>query len=573
MKITEFAEGFISIDPEQRITGEIFNKLSALPGRKKWAARKMIAATVPENVAYINDNWPDADWVGNAKKYLDAHAAFIEKAIMLKAKAEKQVNSSDFVFKREPMAHQRKAFELSKDEPVFAYLMEQGTGKTKVACDVATHLFNSGEIDCMLVIAWPNGVHANWSEYELPVDIGCEYESYTWTPQWSTRGHRMARHMLLNSKRKILKVFLFNIESVVSEGARWEIERILRNTKCLFVIDQSACIKNPAAKRTKFILKMAPLAKYRRILDGDPCAEGAEEFYCQFKFLDEKIIGCSTFTAFKSEYCKVGFFREITGYKNKDQLFEKIAPFSVRVLEKDCLNIPPRTYHRYEFELSEKEFSAYEQMLDESRAEIEGYETGLAMLAITRNMRLQQISSGWLAVGEEDEKETVCINGNEPPARFLAFCELAKLLPKNEKLLVFSRFTADLIAIQEGFGPRVCVSYRGGISESDRAEAKRRFMNDPQCRILCGQPKSLGIGHTLTSASHVIFYANDNSLRFRTECEKRAHRTGQKGQLKVWDLIAKKTTDSKIVRCLRQKREIASEILKDPTQFFLEYED
>ena len=67
----------------------------------------------------------------------------------------------DYKFKTKPYAHQLKALELSWDKSYFAYFMEMGTGKTKVAIDNANYLFENGEINDVIVIA-PNSVYRNW---------------------------------------------------------------------------------------------------------------------------------------------------------------------------------------------------------------------------------------------------------------------------------------------------------------------------------------------------------------------------------------------------------------------------
>ena len=64
-------------------------------------------------------------------------------------------------FKTEPYAHQLKALQLSYDKENFAYFMEMGTGKTKVAIDNAAYLFQDKRVDFAFVIA-PNSVYRNW---------------------------------------------------------------------------------------------------------------------------------------------------------------------------------------------------------------------------------------------------------------------------------------------------------------------------------------------------------------------------------------------------------------------------
>ena len=68
--------------------------------------------------------------------------------------------SMTHIYKREPLAHQREALNLSYDKKSFLYLMGMGTGKTKVAIDNAVFLYNQGEINSVLIIA-PNSVTHN----------------------------------------------------------------------------------------------------------------------------------------------------------------------------------------------------------------------------------------------------------------------------------------------------------------------------------------------------------------------------------------------------------------------------
>src|SRR5581483_10984004 len=124
----------------------------------------------------------------------------------------------------------------------------------------------------------------------------------------------------------------------------------------------SASIKNPQAKRTKFLIKCSKLAPYRRVLDGQPVAEGASELFSQFKFLDPWIIGHDTWTGFKNEFCKIGFFNEIVGYRNLDELRRRIDGYCFRVREVDCLDLPPRIYKMWSFRLDETEQKIFDDL-------------------------------------------------------------------------------------------------------------------------------------------------------------------------------------------------------------------
>jgi SNF2 family DNA or RNA helicase len=80
-------------------------------------------------------------------------------------------------------------------------------------------------------------------------------------------------------------------------------------------------------------------------------------------------------------------------------------------------------------------------------------------------------------------------------------------------------------------------------------------------RFFVGNPQTGGYGITLTEANTVIYYSNGYDLEKRLQSEDRAHRIGQKKSVTYIDLIAEKTVDEKIVKALRKKINIASEVL------------
>jgi len=588
MIITAYSKNHLLATVE--LGGGNFAKLRGLPGFHKWHDRSMVVRITGANIQYLANQWPEAQWIGGAEKHLKDH--------MHRMGAEKQTLESkavavlpddgDFEYKRQPMQHQRKGFLLSRDLPAFGLFMEQGTGKTKVTLDTAQYLFEKGKIQGLVIVAWPNGVHRNWIEHEIPEDVRVKHKAAYWAPNWRTKYRQKQYEDLMNAGADTLKIFAFNVEAFTSEGAKQHIIDFLKKWPSLFVIDQSASIKNHQALRTKFLIEEASsLAPYRRILDGQPVAEGGHELYSQFKFLDPFIIGHDTWTGFKNEFCITGYFNEIAEYKNMDELHRRIDPYCYRVLADDALDLPPRIYKRWSFDLSDEERRIWDEMNSKSlaffskddseeltKAVTDGSEEAMeramdiiqdspnleATMALVKNLRLQQIASGWFPA--EDHK---CIEMS--PSRLIA---LKNLLAATEgKSLIFTRFRADMDAIEKLLGDKA-VSYRGGMHEDAKEESKRRFMNDDSVQYFIGQPRTAGIGHTLTAASNVIFYCNDPSLRFREECEKRAHRKGQcADRLFIWDLIASNTTDLKVLRALRSKKDVANEILRDPAGFFL----
>jgi len=111
------------------------------------------------------------------------------------------------------------------------------------------------------------------------------------------------------------------------------------------------------------------------------------------------------------------------------------------------------------------------------------------------------------------------------------------------------------------------VQYYGKVSSEDRQAAIKKFQ-DPKSNVkyFIGNTQTGGYGITLTAASNVIYYSNSYDLEKRLQSEDRAHRIGQHKPVTYVDLIAEKTVDEKIIKALRKKINIASEVMGDKVQ-------
>ena len=120
----------------------------------------------------------------------------------------------------------------------------------------------------------------------------------------------------------------------------------------------------------------------------------------------------------------------------------------------------------------------------------------------------------------------------------------------------------DLIKeVEKVHGPGSIVDYYGLTPQEQRQPNIKKFQSDPECRFMVGTPSTGGYGITLTAANTVIYYSNGYDLEKRLQSEDRAHRIGQKKSVTYVDLICEDTVDEKIVKALRKKINIASEVL------------
>jgi SNF2 family DNA or RNA helicase len=194
-------------------------------------------------------------------------------------------------------------------------------------------------------------------------------------------------------------------------------------------------------------------------------------------------------------------------------------------------------------------------MKDHALAMLNGKVT-TTMTVLTQLMRLHQITCGHFTA---DDGSVQSVKSNR-------MNELMSILEDMDgKAIIWANYQRDIEnivdEITDKYGPESVVDYYGLTPQEDRQDNIRKFQNNPECRFLVGTPQTGGYGITLTQANTVIYYSNGYDLEKRLQSEDRAHRIGQKKTVTYIDLICEDTVDEKIVKALRDKINIASEVM------------
>jgi SNF2 family DNA or RNA helicase len=336
-------------------------------------------------------------------------------------------------------------------------------------------------------------------------------------------------------------------------------------------IDESTTSKSPQARRSKNVLKVGSLAKVKRIATGSPVTKSPLDLYQQCAFLGYDCLGFSSYYAFQSRYAKTiernlatHSFKQIIGYQRIDELQEKIGRFSFRIRKEECFDLPDKTFVRREVELTDEQAKAYKQMTLMALATFEKGITSTAN-ALTQIMRLQQIVCGHIKL---DTGEHVSLKNNR-------LDELLSAIEETDgKIIIWAHFRHDIeaikLALQKQYGMNAVATYFGDTEAKDREEIVNRFQDESsELRFFVGQPRTGGYGLTLTEASTVIYYSNSYDLEVRLQSEDRAHRIGQTKSVTYIDLLTPKTVDEKIVQALRNKIDIATQVLGEDLKTWL----
>lgn len=468
-------------------------------------------------------------------------------------------------FRMAPFAHQLECFNRMEGQAEFAIFAEMGTGKSAIVINDMCRLHTKAKITAALIVA-PKGVYMNWVNTELPKHLwaSTEREQTHWVAG-AGKKHKETYKTVLYPTASSLHILVMNVEALSTVPGRAMAYKFLAVHEAMMVVDESTCIKTPAAARTKAVIKLGRIAAYRRILTGMPVTQSPLDLFSQCNFLAPGKLGFHSFYAFRGTYAQMVSMhlgprtvQKVAGYKNLEDLTRRLEKFSFRVSKDKVLDLPPKVYQTVEVAMTPEQEHAYKKM---RRAAVVQFESGgqvTAPFAMTQLLRLHQILAGAVTL---DDGTLQHIRSNRVQALMDVLGETSG------KAIIWSPFQFSVKEIRNAlirdYGPSSTVEYYGPTTQEKRTEALGRFQNDPSCRFFVGTPQTGGYGLTLTAADLVVYYMNDYSVERRAQSEDRAHRIGQTKSVTYLDLVTPGTVDIKVLAALREKKDIANLVVGD----------
>jgi SNF2 family DNA or RNA helicase len=477
---------------------------------------------------------------------------------------------STYPFKNKPYTHQAAYLERFWDQRVAALFAEMGTGKSYMLINNIAMLYDKGKINAALIVA-PKGVYRNWVNIELPKHMPDHVEHRV--ALWAATPRKAEQQALdrLFEVTEDLKILVMNIEAFSTKKGTAFATRFLLSHEALMAIDESTTIKSHTSARSKNTEKVGIGARYRRIMTGSPVTKSPMDLYQQCAFLSDDCLNIHSFYAFQARYAVVverqlasHSFKQVVGYRHLDELKIMLDTFSFRVKKEECLDLPEKVYIRREVELTDEQVKAYNQMKELALANIEGGFVS-TVNTLTQIMRLHQIVCGHVKL---DDGTVV----NLPNKRIDEL--LATLEEVDGKVIIWATYRHDIedikFHLQTAYGMTSVAAYYGDTSSDERERIVNDFQDpNSELRFFVGNPSTGGYGLTLTAANTVIYYSNSFDLEKRLQSEDRAHRIGQTKNVTYVDLIAPNTVDEKIVKALRDKIDIATQVLGEDLKQWL----
>lgn len=465
--------------------------------------------------------------------------------------------------------HQIEGTKKLLEYPAFALFDDVGLGKSAQVVTAACHAYSKGAIDTLLVVA-PAPARSVWASAN-PL-LG-EFARHAWETIPYTLTEFSSDSLWRPQNLKGLAVVATNYEYVRRPERLATLLAFAESRKTWLVLDESWAVQNPTAAQTKAVKKLRQVCKRVTLLNGTPGKP--DQLYAQFDILDSRILNCRSFFQFRGRYCVMGGFKskKVVGYQRMEEFRERTAPYAIRRLAKDCLDLPevlpPLTI---EARLTEKTWLAYTKMRDELVLWLSSAEASVASQAGVRTLRLGQILAGFVGgvapveatdLFDGPPDDGVRQIGTEKRDALLSFLDG---IDPDLKVVVWGRFRHELAAYRDALQQRAPVHMLWGQQKKEEREAtKLAFAPGAPAgpAFLVGHPAAGGAGLNFASAPLAIYATSPWGLKDRLQSEGRINRPGQTQPVRFVDIVAvgpkgQRTVDHAVLAALRTNGDVAA---------------
>ena len=329
---------------------------------------------------------------------------------------------------------------------------------------------------------------------------------------WREIGRWMKEHHGLDDTR----IRVMHYELAVSQRLKLYAEA--KKLPDLMVIgDELHFIKSRGAARSRVVRRLGKLARWRLGLTGTPIAQGIQDAWALFDFINPTIFGKFDNTyedpktekilleeGFEGRYLVYGGYQkhDVVGFRNEDEFYEKFHANSYRITLREARDKPLMIkYTQIPVELGKPARTAYEELKADLVTEVN--KTKIKVKNVLASLiKLQQVTGGSvLTAAEEEGKKPILVDISREKLRKLI--PLVQGFPAGDKFIVIARFLHEIERIATDL---MMLGYNVGIVRGGQPY-DGRFKQD--CLVLQIQS---GIAVDMSQADHIIFYSIDFSM-------------------------------------------------------------
>lgn len=451
----------------------------------------------------------------------------------------------DYEFKFTPYSHQRKGFYFMHAGGRSAIFGDCGIGKTAIAAAFIESLVEAGEKGPYLVVCPISIIKQAWlKDIEKFTDL--KAMSIYEPSSYKTKEKRIKR---LNTEADVY-IASFSLVRLM--------EKELRKKKFkMIIVDESTKIKNGQSQTFRSLRKISWKAERRYIMSGTPAPNGPLDLWSQFYFADEGMTLEPSMVDFRYEYFTkvevnstgVGFWVPKRGMANK--IYSMISPRAVRFKASECLDLPPQTFAIRELQMTAEQRRVYNEMAESLFVELEGGETVTARIALSKLMKLREITGGFVITDAGEPVEV----GSSPKLKELDHLLEQIMASEEHKAIVWVQYRWEARTIIARFKKKYgAAGLYGDLTQRVKDKNIDRFLDDKKARLLVCHPQSAAHGLTLTVAAYSIYYSLSHNFEEYYQSSKRIHRPGQNHPTFYYFLVCANTIDQSLLTCIQDKK-------------------
>ncbi len=444
---------------------------------------------------------------------------------------------------------------------------EMGLGKTIQTISLITYLIEKKHQNGPFLVIVPLSTLTNWN---------LEFEK--WAPSIQRvvyKGPPLARKQQQQQLRYgQFQVLLTTYEYIIKDRP------VLSKIKWIhMIIDEGHRMKNASSKLSATLTQYYQ-TRYRLILTGTPLQNNLPELWALLNFVLPAI-----FKSVKSfdEWFNTPFAN--TGGQDKMELTEEeqilvirrlhkvLRPFLLRRLKKDVeKDLPDKTEKVIKCKFSSLQARLYKQMVTHNKLVVsdgKGGKTGARGLS-NMIMQLRKLCNHPFVFDEVENQMNPLSISNDLLWRTAGKFELLdRVLPKYQKtghrVLMFFQMTAIMDIMEDYLRYRNINFLRldGTTKSDDRSDLLREFNapDSPYFMFLLST-RAGGLGLNLQTADTVIIYDSDWNPHQDLQAQDRAHRIGQKNEVRILRLISSNSVEEKILERAKFKLDMDGKVIQ-----------
>lgn len=402
------------------------------------------------------------------------------------------------------LPHQEQVLNATNEFNRVAFYLDMGLGKTFVGSEKLNIIGNTSN----LVVCQKSKVN-DWLDH-----FNEHYPQY----------------MVVDGTKKLDKLPMEPFVIVVNYDIIYRREWVKQLKQFTLMLDESSMIKNDTAKRTKAILKLNPSAVI--LLSGTPTGGKYEELYSQLKLLGwtiSKTEYLNKYTIWRLADFGGVTFRQIIGYKNVDELNQKLREYgAVFMKTEEVLTLPKQNFIPVKIAHTPQ----YKRFMSNSIVNIDGVDF----------------------VGDNTLKKLLyarqlCSIYNDKKLQALGDI----LESTNDRVIIFYNFNQELDVIKKVIGKRPYSVVNGSCKDLTAYQNKADS-------IVLVQYQAGAMGLNLQEANTIVYFSPTLSSDLYEQSKKRIHRIGQNRPCFYYQLIS--GIEERIYKALAMRKDYTDELFR-----------